>query len=93
MAMTNIEIKSALRQHIRARLEKISEAVRAVESIELCERLLGVRDHAAQQRLEMAREPLHGLPLEPLGRIFEGHLEAVGRLGGDQDEIHLRCLV
>ena len=39
MAMTNIEIKSALRQHILARLEKISEAVRAVESIELCERL------------------------------------------------------
>ena len=39
MAMTNIEIKSALRQHIRARLEKISEAVRAVESIELCEQL------------------------------------------------------
>ena len=31
--------KSDLRLHIRARLEKISPAVRAVESIELCERL------------------------------------------------------
>ena len=31
--------KSALRAHLRARLEKISPAVRAVESIELCERL------------------------------------------------------
>ena len=31
--------KSDLRSHIRARLEKISDAVRAVESIELCERL------------------------------------------------------
>ena len=31
--------KSDLRAHIRARLEKISPAVRAVESIELCERL------------------------------------------------------
>jgi len=31
--------KSDLRTHIRARLEKISDAVRAVESIELCERL------------------------------------------------------
>ena len=31
--------KVELRQHIRARLEKISPAVRAVESIELCERL------------------------------------------------------
>ena len=31
--------KSALRAHLRARLENISEAVRAVESIELCERL------------------------------------------------------
>jgi 5-formyltetrahydrofolate cyclo-ligase len=32
-------LKSDLRAHIRARLEKISDAVRAVESIELCERL------------------------------------------------------
>ena len=31
--------KSDLRLHIRARLEKISPAVRAVESIDLCERL------------------------------------------------------
>ena len=31
--------KSELRAHIRAQLEKISPAVRAVESIELCERL------------------------------------------------------
>ncbi len=31
--------KSDLRAHIRARLEKISDAVRAVESIGLCERL------------------------------------------------------
>ncbi len=31
--------KPDLRAHIRARLEKISPAVRAVESIELCERL------------------------------------------------------
>jgi 5-formyltetrahydrofolate cyclo-ligase len=33
------ELKNSLRQMIRARLEKISPAVRAVESIELCERL------------------------------------------------------
>ena len=39
MAMTTIETKSDLRAHIRARLENISEAVRAVESIELRERL------------------------------------------------------
>ena len=32
-------LKSKLRSQIRARLENISEAVRAVESIELCERL------------------------------------------------------
>ena len=32
-------LKTELRSHIRARLENISEAVRAVESIELCERL------------------------------------------------------
>jgi 5-formyltetrahydrofolate cyclo-ligase len=32
-------LKTELRSHIRARLEKISPAVRAVESIELCERL------------------------------------------------------
>jgi 5-formyltetrahydrofolate cyclo-ligase len=31
--------KAGLRAHLRARLEKISPAVRAVESIELCERL------------------------------------------------------
>ena len=31
--------KSDLRAHLRARLEKISVAVRAVESIDLCERL------------------------------------------------------
>lgn len=31
--------KTELRQHIRERLEKISPAVRAVESIDLCERL------------------------------------------------------
>jgi len=37
--MTTIETKSDLRAHIRARLENISEAVRAVESIELRERL------------------------------------------------------
>jgi len=40
MAMNNLNSKSGLRAHIRARLEKISEAVRAVESIELRERLL-----------------------------------------------------
>jgi len=39
MTMTIFETKSDLRQKIRARLEKISPAVRAVESIELCERL------------------------------------------------------
>jgi len=33
------EAKAELRSHIRARLEKISDAVRAVESIDLCERL------------------------------------------------------
>lgn len=32
-------LKNALRDHVRAALEKISPAVRAVESIELCERL------------------------------------------------------
>jgi 5-formyltetrahydrofolate cyclo-ligase len=32
-------LKTELRSHIRARLEKISPAVRAVESIEICERL------------------------------------------------------
>ena len=32
-------LKTELRSHIRARLENMSEAVRAVESIELCERL------------------------------------------------------
>ena len=39
MAMVNIESKVELRSKIRAALEKISPAVRAVESIELCERL------------------------------------------------------
>jgi 5-formyltetrahydrofolate cyclo-ligase len=39
VAMVNIELKTELRQKIRAALAKISPAVRAVESIELCERL------------------------------------------------------
>ncbi len=39
MAMSNIETKSELRAKIRAQLGKISPAVRAVESIELGERL------------------------------------------------------
>jgi 5-formyltetrahydrofolate cyclo-ligase len=39
MNAENQKLKSDLRAHIRARLEKISPAVRAVESIELCERL------------------------------------------------------
>jgi 5-formyltetrahydrofolate cyclo-ligase len=39
MAMTNIEAKAVLRQKIRAALENISPAVRAVESIDLCDRL------------------------------------------------------
>jgi 5-formyltetrahydrofolate cyclo-ligase len=34
-----MELKNALREMVRAQLEKISPAVRAVESIELCERL------------------------------------------------------
>jgi len=38
-AMNLQESKSALRANIRAALEKISPAVRAVESIELCQRL------------------------------------------------------
>jgi 5-formyltetrahydrofolate cyclo-ligase len=37
--MSEPELKSALRKMMRAQLEKISPAVRAVESIELCERL------------------------------------------------------
>jgi len=37
--MTNPEIKSLLRAHLRAALAKISPAVRAVESIDLCARL------------------------------------------------------
>jgi len=37
--MVNIELKTDLRQKIRAALERISPAVRAVESIELCDRL------------------------------------------------------
>jgi 5-formyltetrahydrofolate cyclo-ligase len=39
MAMMNIETKSELRSQICERLEKISDAVRAVESIDLCDRL------------------------------------------------------
>ena len=39
MTPLGINSKSDLRTHIRARLEKISDAVRAVESIGLCERL------------------------------------------------------
>jgi 5-formyltetrahydrofolate cyclo-ligase len=37
--MSEPELKTALRKTIHAQLEKISPAVRAVESIELCERL------------------------------------------------------
>ena len=37
--MLNIETKPELRARIRERMERISEAVRAVESIDLCERL------------------------------------------------------
>jgi len=39
MIFPSANTKSDLRAHIRARLEKISDAVRAVESIGLCERL------------------------------------------------------
>jgi len=39
MSTDKQRFKSDLRQHIRTRLEKISPAVRAVESIDLCERL------------------------------------------------------
>ena len=39
MGADNYNLKSDLRAHLRARLEKISPAVRAVESIELCERI------------------------------------------------------
>ena len=39
MSSSDIHLKSALRQKIRAALEKISPALRAVESIELCDRL------------------------------------------------------
>jgi 5-formyltetrahydrofolate cyclo-ligase len=39
MTFTAKNSKADLRAHLRARLEKISEAVRAVESIGLCERL------------------------------------------------------
>ena len=39
MAMTNPEAKTHLRQMIRARLENISPAVRAVESVDVCARL------------------------------------------------------
>ena len=37
--MMNIETKPELRARIRERMERISDAVRAVESIDLCERL------------------------------------------------------
>ena len=37
--MTKVEAKAALREEIRERMEKISPAVRAVESIDMCERL------------------------------------------------------
>jgi len=47
--------KTALRQKIRAALEKISTAVRAVESIELCERL--------KPQLQSARTILFFAPL------------------------------
>ena len=39
MGTDNLRLKTELRSYIRARLEKISAAVRAVESIDLCERL------------------------------------------------------
>ena len=39
MDTENQKLKAALRAHLHARLENISDAVRAVESIELCERL------------------------------------------------------
>ena len=39
MGTDKLKFKTELRSHIRARLEKISAAVRAVESIDLCERL------------------------------------------------------
>jgi 5-formyltetrahydrofolate cyclo-ligase len=47
--------KAALRDHIRAALERISPAVRAVESIELCERL--------KPQLQSARTILFFAPL------------------------------
>jgi 5-formyltetrahydrofolate cyclo-ligase len=48
-------LKSDLRAHLRARLEKISPAVRAVESIELCDRL--------QTQMPSARTILFFAPL------------------------------
>lgn len=39
MISSTSNLKTDLRTHLRTRLEKISEAVRAVESIDLCERL------------------------------------------------------
>ena len=39
MESDNSQLKTALRAHMRERLERISAAVRAVESIDLCERL------------------------------------------------------
>lgn len=39
MVMTDNELKELLRSHMRAALARISPAVRAVESIDLCERL------------------------------------------------------
>lgn len=55
MAMVNADLKTELRSQIRARLEKISPAVRAVESIGLCERL--------EAQLRSARTILFFAPL------------------------------
>lgn len=55
MSSSSSTLKSDLRAHIRTRLEKISDAVRAVESIELCERL--------QAQIPSARTILFFAPL------------------------------
>ena len=55
MAMTSFETKAELRTKIRAALGKISPAVRAVESIELCDRL--------EAQLRSARTILFFAPL------------------------------
>ena len=55
MTASSVNPKSDLRAHLRARLEKISPAVRAVESIELCERL--------QAQIPSARTILFFAPL------------------------------